>query len=68
MNSLANLVIRLTNSQSDIRFEALPEDDPKQRKPDISIAKSKLDWVPVVNVEDGLQLTINNFRDRLQAI
>lgn len=68
MNSLANLVIRLTNSQSDIRFEALPEDDPKQRKPDVSIAKSKLDWVPVVNVEDGLQLTINNFRDRLQAI
>lgn len=68
MISLANLVTRLTNSQSDIRFERLPQDDPKQRKPDISIAKSELDWEPVVHVEDGLQRTINNFRDRLLSI
>ena len=68
MISLANLVTRLTNSQSDIRFEQLPQDDPKQRKPDISIAKSELDWEPVVDVEDGLQLTINNFRDRLLSV
>ena len=56
---LTSLIIELTNSKSEIVFKSLPSDDPKQRKPDISKAKSKLGWEPKVNLEDGLIKTID---------
>ena len=56
---LAQKIIELTNSKSEIVFKSLPSDDPKQRKPDISKAISKLGWEPKVNLEDGLIKTID---------
>jgi UDP-glucuronate decarboxylase len=56
---LAQKIIELTNSKSEIVFKSLPSDDPKQRKLDISKAKSKLGWEPKVNLEDGLIKTID---------
>jgi UDP-glucuronate decarboxylase len=61
MIELAELVLRLTGSKSKLVYKELPEDDPKQRKPDISIANSKLEWHPKVSLEDGLAETINYF-------
>ncbi len=58
---LAEKVIELTNSRSKIIYLPLPQDDPLQRKPDISLAKEKLNWSPKVNLEDGLIKTINYF-------
>ena len=59
MLELAQKVIDLTGSKSKIIFKPLPGDDPKQRRPDISLAKEKLGgWTPVVNLEDGLKKTI----------
>ena len=55
---LAEKVISLTNSKSSIKFVELPEDDPMQRKPDITKANKKLDWFPKVSLEDGLMKTI----------
>lgn len=62
MVELAEMVIRLTGSSSKLTFEPLPHDDPKQRRPDISLAKSTLDWEPKVALEDGLKETIAYFR------
>jgi UDP-glucuronate decarboxylase len=59
---LAEMVIRLTNSKSKLVFEAPAVDDPKQRRPDIDLARTKLDWEPTVSLEEGLQRTINYFR------
>ncbi len=59
---LAESVIRLTNSKSKIRFAPLPEDDPRQRRPDITLARQVLNWQPTVNLEDGLKETISYFR------
>ncbi len=61
MKDLATMVIKLTNSSSNIIYKDLPEDDPKRRRPDISLANTKLDWKPVINLETGLQKTINYF-------
>jgi UDP-glucuronate decarboxylase len=61
MLELANLVLELTGSKSSIRFEPLPEDDPKQRQPDIALAMSKLDWRPAVELREGLKTTIDYF-------
>ena len=55
---LAEKVISLTNSKSAIKFVQLPEDDPMQRKPDITKANKKLNWFPEVSLEDGLKITI----------
>ena len=55
---LAEKVISLTNSKSSIKFVELPEDDPMQRKPDITKANKKLNWFPEVSLEDGLMKTI----------
>lgn len=65
MLELAEAVLRLTGSSSKIRFEPLPQDDPKQRKPDISLARSALDWQPKVALEDGLKETIAYFKSVL---
>jgi UDP-glucuronate decarboxylase len=62
MLELANSVLRLTGSQSKISFKPLPADDPKQRQPDIRLAKKVLDWEPVVTLEEGLKETISYFR------
>jgi UDP-glucuronate decarboxylase len=61
MRELAENVIRLTGSKSKIAFMPLPSDDPKQRRPDISLAKSKLGWSPKVDLESGLRRTIEYF-------
>ncbi len=62
MIELAETVIALTESKSKVRFEPLPEDDPKKREPDISIAKSLLNWFPSVDLETGLKKTIEYFK------
>ena len=61
MKDLATMVIRLTNSSSNIIYEDLPEDDPKRRRPDINLAKSILGWSPIIDLETGLQKTIKYF-------
>jgi len=55
---LAEAVLELTGSSSEIVYEALPEDDPKQRRPDISLARELLGWEPTVSLREGLKLTI----------
>ncbi len=65
MLQLAEIIIKLTNSQSKIIFKDLPQDDPKQRRPDISLAKEKLEWEPKIKLEDGLLKTINYFTETL---
>ncbi|CAM8434830.1 UDP-glucuronic acid decarboxylase family protein [Candidatus Methylopumilus universalis] len=65
MLELAELVLKLTSSQSKLTFKPLPKDDPKQRQPDIGLAKAKLDWEPKVKLEDGLKETITFFRKLL---
>lgn len=62
---LANLILKLTNSSSHITFEALPQDDPRQRRPDISKAQKLLDWKPNVKLEEGLKRTIEYFRKQI---
>jgi UDP-glucuronate decarboxylase len=59
---LAQLVIELTGAKSKIIFEPLPADDPKQRRPDITLAKKHLDWTPKIKLRDGLAKTIDWFR------
>jgi len=65
MLELAERVISLTNSKSKLKNLPLPTDDPRQRKPDISLAKEKLNWEPKVSLEDGLKETIKYFRSVL---
>lgn len=63
MLELARIIIRMTGSSSKIVYRPLPGDDPKQRRPDISLAKEKLGgWEPTVRLEDGLKKTIAYFR------
>ena len=66
MIELATKVIELTNSNSDLEWLPLPADDPKQRKPDITLAKNTLGWEPKVDLETGLKLTISDFSSRLE--
>jgi len=58
----AQKVVAITGSASQIKFEALPQDDPKQRCPDISKAKRLLGWAPKVELEAGLKLSLEYFR------
>jgi UDP-glucuronate decarboxylase len=62
MWELAHKVIELTGSKSQILQQPLPQDDPKQRRPDISEAKQMLNWEPKINLEQGLIKTIDYFR------
>jgi UDP-glucuronate decarboxylase len=62
MLELAENVLRLTGSRSKLVFQPLPADDPRQRRPDISLAGKCLDWAPKVSLEDGLKETIGYFR------
>ena len=63
IQNLAKLIIELTDSRSKIAFEVLPQDDPLRRKPDISKAKSLLNWEPLIDLKDGLNRTINYFKE-----
>jgi UDP-glucuronate decarboxylase len=64
IKELAMMVLRLTQSSSKIEYKDLPQDDPQQRKPDISLAYDKLFWEPEVDLETGLRETIEYFRTR----
>lgn len=65
MLELAEKVLSQVGSQSKIIFQPLPSDDPRQRQPDISLAKEKLGWEPKVSLDDGLKETIAYFRNNL---
>ena len=62
MLQLAEAVLKLSGSKSKIIYQPLPADDPKQRQPNIELAKAELDWEPKVNLEDGLKETIAYFK------
>jgi UDP-glucuronate decarboxylase len=65
MISLANLIIEMTKSSSLLSYTSLPADDPKQRRPDISMASELLGWKPKIELVEGLQKTINEFTIRM---
>ena len=65
VGQLAEKIIELTDSTSEIKYLELPNDDPKQRKPDITKAKTKLNWEPKVNLEEGLTKTITWVQEQL---
>jgi len=67
IKELAELTLELTNSKSKIIHQALPTDDPKQRQPDISLAKEKINWEPKTQLREGLQKTITYFDDLLRS-
>lgn len=67
MLELAESVLRLVGSKSKLTFKPLPQDDPRQRQPNISLAKDRLGWEPKVNLEDGLKETITYFRKTLNV-
>jgi UDP-glucuronate decarboxylase len=62
MLELANVVLRITNSKSKIKFVSLPQDDPKFRRPDISKARRELGWCPKVLLNEGIEKTANYFK------
>jgi len=62
MLELAEKIIDLTKSSSKLIFMQLPQDDPKQRRPNIALAKNKLGWSPIIDLEIGLNHTIKYFR------
>jgi len=59
---LAKKIINLTNSRSQIVYNSLPQDDPQRRRPDIGLAKKVLNWQPQINLDNGLNQTIEYFR------
>jgi len=61
IKQLAEKIIDMTNSKSKITYLDLPQDDPLQRKPNISLAKEKLNWTPKIHLEEGLKITIEYF-------
>jgi UDP-glucuronate decarboxylase len=65
MLELAETIVSLTGSRSPLVFKPLPQDDPTQRQPDISLAKSRLGWQPTVTLEEGLRRTVDYFRETL---
>jgi dTDP-glucose 4,6-dehydratase len=63
----ARKVIAVTGSKSQIRYEPLPQDDPKQRCPDISKARRLLGWEPKIDLESGLKMSLQYFREALSV-
>ena len=61
MIELAKMIIEMTGSKSKIIYKKLPQDDPKKRKPDISLAKKELKWEPKIDIKVGLKKTIESF-------
>lgn len=68
MLELAEKVLQLTGSKSKLLFKDLPQDDPKQRQPDISIAQRDLEWGPTISLDEGLSYTIDYFANRLRDL
>ncbi len=66
MLELAEKVLKITKSKSKLVFKALPQDDPKQRKPDINIAQEALKWQPKISLDDGLELTVEYFKNTIK--
>ncbi|MGZ5146711.1 MAG: SDR family NAD-dependent epimerase/dehydratase, partial [Burkholderiales bacterium] len=66
MLELAQKITQLTGSRSELVFRPLPSDDPVQRQPDISLANKKLRWRPSIELDQGLERTIDYFRQRIQ--
>jgi UDP-glucuronate decarboxylase len=66
IRQLAETVIAMTGSRSRLVFRPLPSDDPRQRQPDISLARAVLDWTPTIDLESGLERTIAYFRGQTQ--
>ena len=64
---LAQTIQKMVNPDAELTFKPLPQDDPLQRQPDITKAKNLLDWEPTINLEQGLRLTIEDFRSRTSA-
>ena len=64
---LAETIQKMINPDAELSFKPLPQDDPKQRQPDITKAKNLLGWEPTINLEEGLKMTIDDFRSRLEA-
>ena len=62
IKQLAEIIIELTGSKSRLVYRELPEDDPLQRKPDITLAKKELNWEPTISLKEGLEKTITYFR------
>jgi UDP-glucuronate decarboxylase len=67
MKELAEKVIALTNSESNLVYHDLPQDDPKQRQPDIELASRELNWIPAVQLEEGLVRTIEYFKGAINC-
>ena len=67
MVELAEKIVRITKSKSKITFLPLPLDDPKQRKPDITLARQILEWSPQIDLESGLGLTVDYFRKKMNV-
>jgi UDP-glucuronate decarboxylase len=67
MKELAETVLRLTGAKSKLVYQPLPQDDPRQRQPDIAKAKELLDWAPTVALEEGLSRTVGYFRKLLES-
>lgn len=65
IKELAERIILLTNSRSRLIYKPLPEDDPKQRRPDITLARKKLNWNPTVSLDEGLSKMITHFKNRI---
>lgn len=66
MIELATTVLQITNSKSELKFESLPQDDPRQRKPDISRAKEILNWQPSIELNEGITRTVEYFSNLLK--
>ena len=65
ISNLANMIRSKINPSLNLDYKKLPLDDPKQRKPDISLAKNKLKWEPKIDLEEGLEYTINYFKNAM---
>ena len=64
---LAQTIQKMVNPDAELTYKPLPQDDPLQRQPDITKAKNLLGWEPTINLEQGLRLTIEDFRSRIEA-
>jgi UDP-glucuronate decarboxylase len=64
---LAETIQKMINPDAQLSYKPLPQDDPKQRQPDITKAKNLLGWEPTINLEEGLKMTVEDFRSRMEA-
>jgi UDP-glucuronate decarboxylase len=65
---LAQAVQKMVNPGAEIIFKPLPQDDPQRRRPDITKAKSLLGWQPTVPLQEGLKITVEDFRNRVASV